>query len=244
MRSGALPDATPPSGIQTCGTRFATLLPDGTAVAQIDGLGECDAHLFPEERLSLGRAVPSRIHEFAAGRCCSRAALARLGISSGPVLVGSHREPLFPPGVVGSITHTRDFCAAAVALKGRTVSLGIDAEANQTLPEGVGELVMEAAELQEFSGVVLAPEIAVDALLFSAKESVFKAVFPFARTYFGFEDCVVLPPRAPGTLRVHRESRVWKFLPAGATLHLRFACCPKRVYTAAVVLVEGAAASD
>jgi 4'-phosphopantetheinyl transferase EntD len=76
---------------------------------------EAGARLFPEEAMQLDGAVDSRLREFATGRSCARQALAGLGLAPAPILRGAKREPLWPAGIVGSITHCRGYRAAAVA---------------------------------------------------------------------------------------------------------------------------------
>src|SRR5258708_8108427 len=67
-----------------------------------------------EESL-VAKAVPKRRREFTAGRNCARRALAQLGYPDFALLAGSHGQPLWPPGIAGSITHCDDYCAVAVA---------------------------------------------------------------------------------------------------------------------------------
>jgi 4'-phosphopantetheinyl transferase EntD len=109
-----------------------------------------ETELLPEERALVATAVKKRRHEFAAGRNCARRALAKLGWPDFPVLSGPNREPLWPPGVLGSITHCHGYCAAVAAplaeLKG-ILGIGIDAELNAQLPQGVVELVCRPSEL-------------------------------------------------------------------------------------------------
>jgi len=95
--------------------------------------------LMPEERSFLARAVPARVLEFTTGRSCARAALARLGCPPVAIAVGDEREPLWPPGFIGSITHRPGHCAAAVARcePHLIAGLGFDAEPAQALPEDV-----------------------------------------------------------------------------------------------------------
>ncbi len=79
---------------------FAGLLPGDVVVEETDGR---DGEGALEEELALvADAATSRREEFAAGRACARRALQRLGVESGPLLVGENREPLWPEGVVGS----------------------------------------------------------------------------------------------------------------------------------------------
>ena len=84
--------------------------------------------LLPEEAACVGRAVPKRVQEFAAGRLCARRALAEFGITDFPVRVASDRQPLWPEFLVGSITHTDGYCAAVVAERCRLSAIGIDCE--------------------------------------------------------------------------------------------------------------------
>ena len=103
------------------------LLPDPVAseyTRVLDGAED----LFAQEAVAVDRAVPRRRAEFAAGRRCARAALARIGIPPAPLLRGEDREPLWPDGAVGSITHCAGYVAAAVAATEVMLSVGIDAE--------------------------------------------------------------------------------------------------------------------
>jgi 4'-phosphopantetheinyl transferase EntD len=131
-------------------------------------------------------------------------ALGRLGRPPQPTPVGPDREPLWPAGIVGSITHCADFCAAAVAESTDIAGLGIDAE--RTLPVAAGfarrvageaELAAAAAELA-VAGTALDPAI----LLFSAKESAYKAWFPMTGERLGFRDCTVTLDRSSPTFTV------------------------------------------
>src|SRR5690242_4153856 len=90
------------------------LLPAGVAAAE-EFQDRLDAALFPAEAAQIQGAVEARRREFATGRHCARQALAALGVPATPLLSGGHREPLWPAGVVGSITHCTGYRAAAVA---------------------------------------------------------------------------------------------------------------------------------
>jgi 4'-phosphopantetheinyl transferase EntD len=121
-------------------------------------------------------------------------ALAELGFPPAPILPGPKREPSWPPGAVGSITHCRDYCAAAVAPASRFASIGIDAEVHDELPEGVLERI-SLPEERAWLETRLGDGTCWDTVVFSAKECVFKAWFPVARRWLGFEDaCVELAP--------------------------------------------------
>jgi 4'-phosphopantetheinyl transferase EntD len=147
------------------------------------------AALFPEEAVLVRGATEGRRREFATARYCARAALARLGIAAAPILRGAKHEPLWPEGVVGSITHCRGYRAAAVALTENMMTVGIDAEPDAALPDGVDRRILRDQERQWLAGAP--PGIPWDRVVFSAKEAIYKAWFPVARSWLGFEDAIV-----------------------------------------------------
>jgi 4'-phosphopantetheinyl transferase EntD len=155
--------------------------------------------LFPEEELAVGRAVEKRRREFVTARACARGALAQLGWPPVAIPTGARGEPRWPAGVVGSITHCAGYRACAVARTEDLATVGIDAEPNQPLPDGVlGEIACaeEREMLRELAR--LEPSVRWDRLLFSAKEAVYKAWFPLAGRWLGFEDAAVSVDRARG----------------------------------------------
>jgi 4'-phosphopantetheinyl transferase EntD len=153
---------------------------------------------YPGEEDLVANAVESRRREFITARRCARAALARLGHAPVPIRTGPHREPQWPAGIAGSITHCRGYRAAAVARRDEIASLGIDAEPHGPLPDGVLESVATPADLDELRRLVAAdPGVRWDRLLFSAKESVYKAWYPLTGRWLDFLDA---------DLRVDREA--------------------------------------
>jgi 4'-phosphopantetheinyl transferase EntD len=153
------------------------------------------APLHPEETAAVARAVAKRQREYAAGRACARDALARLGLPPGPILRDAHRgAPQWPDGVVGSITHCDRYRAAAVARRTDILALGIDAEPHDVLPEGVLDAVTATdAERAALAGLMeSAPQVHWDRLLFSAKETVYKAWYPYHHRMLGFHEAELL----------------------------------------------------
>jgi 4'-phosphopantetheinyl transferase EntD len=157
------------------------------------------AALFPEETALLGGAVAERVAEFATARDCARRALRRLGVPDGAILRGPHREPLWPNGFVGSITHCAGYRAAAVAPATEMLSIGIDAEPHGPLPAGVDRHVLCD---EERAWLARAPAgVHWGRVVFGAKECVYKAWFPLARRWLGFEDAVVAIDPESGAFR-------------------------------------------
>ncbi|MEU4499509.1 4'-phosphopantetheinyl transferase superfamily protein [Streptomyces sp. NPDC023998] len=153
--------------------------------------------LFPEEEAMVAQSVEERQREFSTARYCAREALAQLGVRPVPILPGPRGEPRWPTGIVGSMTHCAGYRAAVVAHADDVLALGIDAEPHGPLPDGVLEAVSLPRERRRLTGLVAGwPGICWDRLLFSAKESVYKAWFPLARRPLEFEDAdITLDPR-------------------------------------------------
>ena len=143
--------------------------------------------------VSLNNAVLKRKCEFLAGRVCAQRGLNKLGVfSADNIEIGECRQPLWPNGVIGSISHCLGYAVATVGIKSdECVSVGIDIEQvvnTQTAREIVNQVLSESelifteffAEFQFFL-----------TLIFSAKESIYKAIFPFVKQVLDF-DCVQL----------------------------------------------------
>jgi 4'-phosphopantetheinyl transferase EntD len=159
------------------------------------------AVLAPEEEPAVAQAVATRRAEFTTARACARTALARLGVSGAAVPVGEKRAPVWPDGIVGAITHCAGFRAAAVAWREEVRTVGLDAEPHAALPDGVLEAVSDAGERAVLDRLARErPDVRWDKLLFSAKESVYKAWFPLTGRWLGFEDAELVPA-ADGTFR-------------------------------------------
>jgi 4'-phosphopantetheinyl transferase EntD len=159
-----------------------------------------DAMLFPEEAALVAKAVEKRRREFTTGRSCARTALGRLGVAPMPILPGERGAPQWPSGIVGSITHCAGYRAAAVAQTPDVLAIGLDAEPNDALPGGVLKTVAtpcERAWLRDLGAAV--PGICWDRLLFSAKESVYKAWFPLTRRRLGFQEAEITIDARAGT---------------------------------------------
>jgi 4'-phosphopantetheinyl transferase EntD len=155
--------------------------------------------LFPEEEEVVARAVDKRRREFATARGCARRALATLGLPPAPIVPGERGAPAWPSGVVGSMTHCDGYRASAVALERNVRTVGLDAEPNGPLPDGVLKVIATPAEIDWLDGAPPASGVCWDRLLFSAKESIYKAWFPLTRRWLDFEEAVVTPDPDAGT---------------------------------------------
>ncbi|MCK0440397.1 4'-phosphopantetheinyl transferase superfamily protein [Gordonia alkaliphila] len=161
------------------------LLPRGVGSAEVFD-DPADAQLLPAEEVLVVQAVAKRRREFTTARHCGRQALGQLGIDPVPILRGERGMPLWPPNVVGSLTHCDGYRAAVAAYSMQVRSLGIDAEPHLALPDGVLSHTSVAAEREVLAE--RSDDLHWDRLLFCAKEATYKAWFPVTGRWLGFED--------------------------------------------------------
>jgi 4'-phosphopantetheinyl transferase EntD len=168
---------------------LTVLLPDGVVVVAVEPRHRT-MPLHPEEaRLALRRSMhPRREREFRAGRACAREALAQFGFGDWPLLPAAARDPQWPAGMIGSITHCGSYCAAAVTRASGWSGIGIDVEAIDRVGAALAPQICTRPELRALERRSAQSAGGFLCLMFSAKESVFKAVFPVTRRLFDFTD--------------------------------------------------------
>jgi 4'-phosphopantetheinyl transferase EntD len=150
---------------------------------------ENDYMLHPDEaRLLAPRACATKVTEWTSGRSAAHLALRRLGfINPPPVLRGQRGEPLWPEGVVGSITHCYPWTIAITAYGSKQFGIGVDLESLTRLRGiDISQITCRGPEFEwissgeDFQGRL--------AMIFSAKEALYKALYPFYRRYIDFKE--------------------------------------------------------
>ena len=219
--------------MQDHSTRPATALIDlfDAPVTGFEVAGSASvAWLLPSEASYVARAVDARRLAFAGGRHCARRALAELGAPDGPLLVGQHREPVWPAGWVGSISHTHGYCGAVAAPSSTYVGIGIDVEVRRRLERHLEPRICRPAELAWLHGLDEDERAEMGTVIFSAKEAFYKSQFCLTQGWLAFHD-VQLEIEA-GCFRVE----LCKPMPALAArandLHGRFSFSADHVFAA------------
>jgi 4'-phosphopantetheinyl transferase EntD len=169
------------------------------------------AVLFTEEAKIIAHAAAARRRQYAAVRSCARACLQRLGYPPVPILPGVGGAPTWPAGVQGSMTHCPGYAAAAVGPVAQISAIGIDAEPDAPLPDGVLNLIATPAEQDRLA--TIQPEADSpdwDRLLFSAKEAVYKAWFPLVGEWLDHQDAEIVfhPHEATFTALLSRDGLI------------------------------------
>lgn len=155
-----------------------------------------DEEVSAAERAVVAHAAERRRREFLAGRAAARRALARLGVHGHDLLVGAAREPLWPPGVVGSLSHDADCCVAVAASRARLAGIGVDCAPDRPLPQRLWARIATPAELAWASGFLEPQRGRWLRLIFSAKEAFYKYQRPLSGRFLGFADATVEPDAA------------------------------------------------
>lgn len=133
-----------------------------------------------------------------------------MGIAPVPLVPAADRAPAWPRGVVGSITHTRDYCAVALGRSPPLRSLGIDVETVRELDDEVTDLILTDRERVWLDSRGRAPRTVVEGslLVFSAKEAFYKCQFPLTQRFLEFRDVEIDLPR-DGCFSVTVLKRDW-----------------------------------
>jgi len=169
---------------------LAALFPAGVVAVESREPGD-PALLLPAEAAHLGRAVAKRVQEFAAGRLCVRRALHEYGIDQFPLRVAADRQPVWPEGFVGSITHTAGLCAAVVAESRTIAAVGIDSEIVGHVTPDIWSTICVAREADWVNSLRPSERAAAVTLIFSAKEAFYKCQYPLVAEWLDFHDVVI-----------------------------------------------------
>ncbi|HET9645552.1 MAG TPA: 4'-phosphopantetheinyl transferase superfamily protein [Burkholderiaceae bacterium] len=210
---------------------FDGLLPAGAVVVEARTHAWWESGLLSEELSYIARATDKRRREFTAGRNCARAALAHCGWPAAAIAVGPDRQPMFPASVSGSITHTGDYCAAAVIRQDEVRSIGIDAELDAPMEDAVARMIMGLQERSEWHAHGYQGH--ADVLAFGLKEAFYKAAFPFCRRHIGFKE-VAVRPAGPHARIDLLSARLADEL-AGLDIDSRFRWVDQRIHCAVVL---------
>lgn len=140
--------------------------------------------LLPEETGLTASFAGKRIRDFATGRHCARMALRGLGLSEAvPIPVGEGREPCWPEGVTGSVSHADGLAGSLVAWSRDYRSIGLDIERQGAVEEAILPLILTPHELEWVGG-----DTAMATNIFSLKEAFYKMQYPLTRQFLDFRE--------------------------------------------------------
>ncbi|MBX3247176.1 MAG: 4'-phosphopantetheinyl transferase superfamily protein [Myxococcales bacterium] len=194
-------------------TPFRAILPEVVRVEEDDPRTadvDLDA-LYPGEAERMAKAIVSRQREFALGRALARRAMGTLGVGPLEIPMGADRAPVWPAGIVGSITHTKTWCAAAVAPARQVRAVGIDVENAEPLAPKLWESICTPRDLAWLAARASDERGRLAKAIFSAKECAYKAQYLVTQQFLGFMAMSVEVDPLRGTWRATFEQ------PSGAS---------------------------
>ncbi len=164
--------AVAPAGISTC-CRW---------------IGEGDeALLLPLESKTVSARNASRRRMSGAALHAARILLAERGLVDVSIPRAPSGEPLWPAGIAGSLAHDDEMAVAAIGSAAEFSAIGIDVEPSVPLPADISTLVRHKDDRPGmWDGYPLGVR-----LLFSAKEAVYKAVFPVDHVILDYGEIAV-----------------------------------------------------
>ena len=146
-----------------------------------------DEHaLMPKEAAAFATSVVAVRRASGAARIVARQLLAQVGLAGCALPKATSGAPIWPDGIVGSISHDSLVAVAAVAMRHDFSALGIDIEPAEALPSDLLDLVVTPQERAK-----LDDDPYQGRLLFAAKEAVYKAVYPLDQTFLDHHDVEV-----------------------------------------------------
>jgi enterobactin synthetase component D len=140
---------------------------------------------FPDTLIT---AVDKRKSEFLAGRMLVSRAFEQLAISPQDIAIGHKRAPIWPRDMQGSITHSRGFCAC-ILTTAQNLCVGIDIETllSENALRSVRHIAMDEEDIMVQASQTSFSTQELATILFSAKETLYKALFPIVQSFFGFD---------------------------------------------------------
>ncbi len=161
--------------------------------------------------------------EFACGRHFDRRCFRALGRPDGPLPANPDRSPRWPDGLIGSITHTDTYCAAAVARADDIAGIGIDVEdLSRFQPELLRYVLSPGDTTRNSRGLRSGVDNCLGAALFSAKETLYKCLNGLQAGSVRFRRCrnrvrrwfgSLLRPVTPAGRSFYHGTRIHRALP-------------------------------
>ena len=145
---------------------------------------------FPE---NIKISISKRKAHYFAGRFLSKIILSKMGIIDFNLLSGTGNEPLWPKNIIGSLSHTENHAICAITLPIETTVIGIDIQEyiSKVTANEIWSSIITSSE-KEFLSMIKIDFPILLTLVFSAKESLLKALYPSVKYFFDFDSAKII----------------------------------------------------
>ncbi|WP_434523983.1 4'-phosphopantetheinyl transferase family protein [Photorhabdus asymbiotica] len=181
----------------------------------------------------LNKAVNKRRAEYLAARYCARQLLAQLGQPEFNLISGNDRAPIWPQGICGSVSHSihRAIVLAAPQTNNRLIGVDVETIVNHNNMNEMTKMVLNDREILFLNNYHLPPE-QMFTLAFSVKESLFKALYPHVKRFFGFEAAEVIALSLENNeITLQLQETLTHHYPAGTLFRGQFIIYPQEILT-------------
>jgi len=162
------------------------LLLGDDCVMKVGEVRDRRGELLTEELENLSSSNSNRWSEYSTGRALAHELMPLLGCRIGPIGRDESRAPIWPAGLLGSISHTGSLAVAALARRNRCRSLGVDLERINRVGSRLAGQVLTESEREGSAGGPQALAVA-----FAAKEAGYKATYPIVQRFIAFKEAEV-----------------------------------------------------
>lgn len=160
---------------------------DSNTIFYLSEISRAQGDIHPDEFAIVKSSVKKRQREFIAGRTLAKHALEKLGFENYVLRSGKYREPLWPKKIVGSISHSNDYVCTTISNSNRYKGIGVDLEPIEEISKGQQELILTRNEKKWLSKLDPDTQKKLHKVIFSAKESLYKCIFPIVREFIDFQ---------------------------------------------------------
>ncbi|MCD6486028.1 MAG: 4'-phosphopantetheinyl transferase superfamily protein [Syntrophobacterales bacterium] len=189
-----------------------------------------------EEGIAVEKAVTGRRNEFGAGRMCARRALESLGMQECVLARNSDGSTAWPPGIVGAISHSDLWCGAAVARQSDYPGVGFDIETADRVTYNIAKRVLTDSEMDWVDRQAANESRKWFTLIFSAKESIYKCLFPLVGKGIRFHDAEIIPHVDDFSFDVRLTDKIASRIPPLLSLRGRYLLYEGEMFTGIVLI--------
>jgi phosphopantetheine--protein transferase-like protein len=144
--------------------------------------------LTQREKIMMEGVSHKRLSHFSTGRLCAKRAMENLNIADNEILIGPDKEPIWPKGIVGSISHTEGMAGAVAARSSKLLSIGMDIEEIGRVKVNMWDMLFTPAEQKYLNQLPEKEKAFYTTLFFSMKESFYKLQYPLTKFKLWFTD--------------------------------------------------------